>query len=236
LIIAHQKRRQAMNKAELIEEITNKTGLTKKDTRNVVNAVVETITSTLKKGESITLIGFGTFQVIERKPRAGVNPQTGETIQIPAKKVPKFRAGKGLREKETRERGAFQEMGKKLDELGQKVKVIAQERADKTSKETKNWGEKLGEMAGKLKKVTQDRVEKLTTQTKTIAQVSKLRSQIQDIKRKREDKIARLGKAVYESDLYKELDNKDLKEIGEDIAKLGKEIRIKEEEIENLKK
>jgi len=141
-----------------------------------------------------------------------------------------------LREKETRERGAFQEMGKKLDELGQKVKVIAQERADKTSKETKNWGEKLGEMAGKLKKVTQDRVEKLTTQTKTIAQVSKLRSQIQDIKRKREDKIARLGKAVYESDLYKELDNKDLKEIGEEIAKLGKEIRIKEEEIENLKK
>lgn len=225
-----------MNKAELIEEITNKTGLTKKDTRNVVNAVVETITSTLKKGESMTLIGFGTFQVIERKARTGVNPQTGETIQIPAKKVPKFRAGKELREKETRERGAFQEMGKKLDELGQKVKVIAQERADKTSKETKNWGEKLGEMAGKLKKVTQDRVEKLTTQTKTIAQVSKLRSQIQDIKRKREDKIARLGKAVYESDLYKELDNKDLKEIGEEIAKLGKEIRIKEEEIENLKK
>lgn len=225
-----------MNKAELIEEITNKTGLTKKDTRNVVNSVVETITSTLKKGESMTLIGFGTFQAIERKARTGVNPQTGETIQIPAKKVPKFRVGKELREKETRERGAFQEMGKKLDELGQKVKVIAQERADKTSKETKNWGEKLGEMAGKLKKATQDRVEKLTTQTKTIAQVSRLKSQIQDIKRKREDKIARLGKAVYESDLYKELDNKDLKEIGEEIAKLGKEIRIKKEEIENLKK
>ena len=225
-----------MNKAELIEEITNKTGLTKKDTRNIVNGVVETITNTLKKGEKVTLIGFGTFQVIERKTRTGMNPQTGETIQIPAKKVPKFRAGKELREKETREMGAFQEMGKKLDELGQKVKVIAQERADKRSKETKNWGEKLGEMAGKLKKATQDRVEKLTTQTKTIAQVSKLKSQIQDIKRKREDKIARLGKAVYESDLYKELDNKDLKEIGEEIAKLGKEIRIKEEEIENLKK
>ena len=87
-----------MNKAELVEEITNKTGLTKKDTGNVVNAIVQTITNTLKKGEKVTLIGFGTFQVIERKARRGVNPQTGETIQIPAKKVPKFRAGKNLRE------------------------------------------------------------------------------------------------------------------------------------------
>ncbi|MBA7612010.1 Integration host factor subunit beta [subsurface metagenome] len=225
-----------MNKAELVEEITNKTGLTKKDTGNVVNAIVQTITNTLKKGEKVTLIGFGTFQVIERKARTGMNPQTGETIQILAKKVPKFRAGKELREKETRETGTFEEMGIRLDELGQKMKVITQKGAGKTSKQAKNWGKKLGEMGGKLKKVTQDRVEKLTTQTKTIAQVSKLRSQIRDIKRKREDKISRLGKITYESHLYKKLDNKDLKEIGEEIAKLEKEIRIKEEEIENLKK
>ena len=225
-----------MNKAELIEEISNKTGLTKKDAGNVVNAVVETITNTLKKGEKVTLVGFGTFQVMQRKARTGVNPQTGEAIQIPAKKVPKFRAGKELREKEIRETGTFEEMGRKLDELGQKMKVIAQERAGKTSKEAKNFGKKLDEIGGKLKKVTQDGVEKLTTQAKTIAQVSKLRSQIRDIKRKRENKISRLGKIAYESDLYKKLDNKDLKEIGEEIAKLEKEIKLKEEEIQNLKK
>lgn len=87
-----------MNKAGLIEEISSKTGLTKKDVGNVVNAVVETITSTLKSGKKVTLVGFGSFQVIEKKARRGVNPQTKETIQIPAKKVPKFVAGKGLKE------------------------------------------------------------------------------------------------------------------------------------------
>ena len=225
-----------MNKADLVQQVANQTGLTRKTSREAVDAIISAITDSLGREEKVTLVGFGTFQVIERKARTGMNPQTGEAIEIPAKKVPKFVPGRGLREKETREMGAFQEMGIRLDGLGQKMKVITQKGAGKTSKQAKNWGKKLGEMGGKLKKVTQDGVEKLTTQTKTIAEVSKLRSQIRDIKRKREDKIARLGKAVYESDLYKELDNKDLKEIGEEIAKLGKEIRIKEEEIENLKK
>ena len=87
-----------MNKAQLTEEVSGETGLTKKGTRNVVDAITETITDTLKKGEKVTLVGFGTFQVVERKARRGRNPQTGETIQIPAKKVPKFVPGKGLRE------------------------------------------------------------------------------------------------------------------------------------------
>ena len=87
-----------MNKAELIEEASGETGLTKKETGNVVDALTETITNTLSKGEKVTLVGFGTFQVMERKARTGRNPQTGQTIQIPAKKVPKFRPGKSLRE------------------------------------------------------------------------------------------------------------------------------------------
>jgi len=225
-----------MNKAELVEEVANQTRLTKRTSRETIDAVISAITDSLVREEKVTLVGFGTFQVMKRKARKGVNPQTGEAIKIPAKKVPKFVPGRGLREKETRETGAFQEMGIRLDELGQKMKVITQKGAGKTSKQAKNWGKKLGEMGGKLKKVTQDGVEKLTTQTKTIAEVSKLRSQIRDIKRKREDKISRLGKITYESHLYKKLDNKDLKEIGEEIAKLEKEIRIKEEGIENLKK
>jgi len=88
-----------MNKAELVEVVSDKTGLTKKDVRNVVDALTETIADALSMDEKVTLVGFGTFQVMERKARRGVNPQTGEEIQIPAKKVPRFRAGKDFREK-----------------------------------------------------------------------------------------------------------------------------------------
>jgi len=88
-----------MNKAELVEEVSGKVGITKKEADNVVRAVTETITDALAREEKVTLVGFGTFQVRQRKARRGVNPQTRGTIQIPAKKVPKFRPGKGLREK-----------------------------------------------------------------------------------------------------------------------------------------
>ena len=82
----------------MIEKISDEAGLSKKDARNVVGAVAETITQALKKGEKVTIVGFGTFQVMERKARRGVNPQTKEAINIPAKKVPRFIAGKELRE------------------------------------------------------------------------------------------------------------------------------------------
>jgi len=88
-----------MNKAELVEEVSGKVGITKKDAGNVVDAVTGTITNTLKKGEKVTLVGFGTFQIMKRNSKRGVSPQTREAISIPAKKVPKFRPGKGLREK-----------------------------------------------------------------------------------------------------------------------------------------
>ena len=87
-----------MNKAELVEEVTNQTGLTKKTSREAVDAVISAITDSLARQEKVTLVGFGTFQVIRRKERIGRNPQTGQTIQIPAKKIPKFLPGKGLRE------------------------------------------------------------------------------------------------------------------------------------------
>jgi len=88
-----------MNKQELITEVSGKVGITKKDVANVIDAVTQTITDTLSKGERVTLVGFGTFEVMERKARRGVNPRTKASIQIPAKKVPKFRPGKDLREK-----------------------------------------------------------------------------------------------------------------------------------------
>ena len=86
-----------MNKAELAEEVSNQTGLTKKTSRQAVGAITSVITDGLARGERVTLVGFGTFWVMERKARRGRNPQTGQTIQVPAKKVPRFRPGKGLR-------------------------------------------------------------------------------------------------------------------------------------------
>ncbi len=87
-----------MNKAELVEEVAGQTGLTKKISREAVGAIISVITDSLTREEKVILVGFGTFRVRERKARRGRNPQTGETIQIRAKKVPKFKAGKNFRE------------------------------------------------------------------------------------------------------------------------------------------
>lgn len=87
-----------MNKAELVEEIANQSGLTKKACREVVDAIASVITESLARGEKVTLVGFGSFKVITKKARRGRNPQTGEEIQIPSKDVPKFESGKNLRE------------------------------------------------------------------------------------------------------------------------------------------
>ncbi len=87
-----------MNKAELAEEVSTVTGLTKAASGRVVSGITDAITDALARGERLTLVDFGTFRVIKRKARRGRNPRTGETIQMPAKKVAKFVPGKGLRE------------------------------------------------------------------------------------------------------------------------------------------
>lgn len=88
-----------MNKAELVEEVSGEVGLSKRETQKVIDAIIGTIGDTLAAGEKVTLVGFGTFGVRQRMARTGRNPQTGASIQIPAKKVPKFVAGKTLKEK-----------------------------------------------------------------------------------------------------------------------------------------
>lgn len=82
----------------LVKVVSDKTGMTKKQARNAIDALTGTIKEALSRGEKVTLVGFGTFQVTKRKARRGRNPQTGEEIQIPAKTVPKFVPGKSLRE------------------------------------------------------------------------------------------------------------------------------------------
>jgi len=87
-----------MSKAALVEEVANQIELTKNLSREAVDAIISAITDSLGREEKVTLVGFGTFQVVERKARKGVYPRTRGAINIPAKKVPKFVPGKSLRE------------------------------------------------------------------------------------------------------------------------------------------
>jgi DNA-binding protein HU-beta len=83
-----------MNKAQLIEAIAHNASLTKVDAENALNSAIDMIKKSVKKGDDVTLVGFGTFTKAKRKARTGRNPQTGKEIKIPAMSVPKFRAGK----------------------------------------------------------------------------------------------------------------------------------------------
>jgi len=87
-----------VNKSDLIAQVAEKTGLTKKVAGDAVESVFAIITDALAAGEKVTLVGFGTFEVRERAARRGVNPATGESIEIPASRVPAFKAGKSLKE------------------------------------------------------------------------------------------------------------------------------------------
>ena len=90
--------RGGMTKAELVEEVSEKTGLPKKQAEIVVNTVFESIVETLKTGEKIELRGFGSFRIRQRDSRMGRNPKTGEKVDVPAKRIPYFKPGKELRE------------------------------------------------------------------------------------------------------------------------------------------
>ena len=87
-----------MNKAELVSAIATDAGVSKSVASKVLDSMINNVTESLKKGDKVTLVGFGTFSVTKRKARTGRNPQTGEEIKIPAKKVAKFRAGAKLAE------------------------------------------------------------------------------------------------------------------------------------------
>jgi len=88
-----------MNKADLIQQMTAKSGLTKKDSEAALEAVISTVEETLVKGDKLVLVGFGTFETKSRAARKGRNPKTKEAIDIPACKVPAFKVGKGLKDK-----------------------------------------------------------------------------------------------------------------------------------------
>ena len=87
-----------IKKAELVEAVAEKAGLTKADATRAIDAVFETISKSLKKGEKVPVAGFGTFAVSQRKAREGRNPQTGEKVKIAARKAVTFKAGTALKE------------------------------------------------------------------------------------------------------------------------------------------
>ncbi len=87
-----------MNKSELINAVAEKAEISKKDADKAVAAVIEAVIDTLKKGDKVQLVGFGTFEVRARSARTGLNPQTKEKIQIPASKLPVFKAGKAFKD------------------------------------------------------------------------------------------------------------------------------------------
>ncbi len=87
-----------MNKQELIENIAESADITKAAAGRALDSMIDSITDSLKKGDSVVLVGFGTFSVRDRAARTGRNPQTGEEIQIAAAKVPAFKAGKALKD------------------------------------------------------------------------------------------------------------------------------------------
>ncbi|MCB9493226.1 MAG: HU family DNA-binding protein [Epsilonproteobacteria bacterium] len=87
-----------MNKASLIEQMAKDTKLPKTACKNALESMIKTIEASLKKSKSVVLTGFGTFSVMKRKERTGINPATGKKMKIAAKKVPKFKAGKKLKD------------------------------------------------------------------------------------------------------------------------------------------
>ena len=87
-----------MNKTELVDAIAKETGLSKKDSEKAVKAFTEAVSKELKKKGKVQLVGFGTFETAKRAARTGKNPQTGASIKIPAATVPKFKAGKALKD------------------------------------------------------------------------------------------------------------------------------------------
>ncbi len=87
-----------MNKTDLVARVASKANMTKKDVEKVLNTLFATIEEALRDGSKVQLVGFGTFEVRERQARKGRNPQTGEEIEIPATRIPAFRAGKALKD------------------------------------------------------------------------------------------------------------------------------------------
>jgi len=131
--------------------------------------------------------------------------------------------------------GGFEELGKKLDKLAEKIRSRTQEGVEKTRAEAKDWGEKIDKLGEKIKKTTQEAIEKFALETKEIDQVAKLRSEVRQRKKEMESFLKELGEKTYQLHLKKKIGNVELKKLGGKITKLKKNIETREKEIQRLR-
>jgi len=131
--------------------------------------------------------------------------------------------------------GRFEGLGKKLDKLAEQVGMAAQGGIEKTAEEAKQWGSCLDDLGDKIRKTAQDGLGKFTAGTRELGQIAKLRSEINQKKKEKEEKIRQVGQLTYELHIEEKVDNEELKKMIEEIADLEKNIYEKEQEIEDLK-
>ena len=131
--------------------------------------------------------------------------------------------------------GGFEELGRRLDKLTERIKIATQSGAEKTAKEAKDWRKKLDELGDKVKKTTQEGIERFATETKGFSQITRLRSQIKQGKKNIENMFKQLGKKTYELHLQKKIGHVELKKIGAKVTRLKKDIKAKELQIQSLR-
>jgi ABC-type phosphate transport system auxiliary subunit len=130
----------------------------------------------------------------------------------------------------------FEEWGKKLDDLMERIKDTTQEGTGKTVKEAGEWGKRLSQLGETVKKTTQEGIEKFATGTKELAQVSKLRSHVRELKTKMTDKFRQMGEETYKLFLKEGIEDEKIKKLGAEVTKLKKDIQTKEDQINKLRK
>ncbi len=131
--------------------------------------------------------------------------------------------------------GGFEELGKRLDKLAEKVKSRTQEEAEKVGVEMKGWGKRLDELGEKIKKTTQEGVEKVSGKTKGIIPITKLKSEIREIEKDIDNLTKELGVKTYQLHLENRIGNVELKKLGGKITQFKKDIEAKEKGIKRLR-
>lgn len=131
--------------------------------------------------------------------------------------------------------GGFEELGRRLDKLAERIRTTTQSGVEKTAREAKDWREKLDELGDKIKKTTQEGIERFATETKEFGQITRLRSQIRQEKKDIENVFRQIGEKTYELHLQKKIGNKELKHLGAGITRLRKDIEAKERQIQSLR-
>lgn len=131
--------------------------------------------------------------------------------------------------------GGFEELGKRLDKLGEGIRTAAQSQVQKTASEAKDWRKKLDNLGDRIKKTTQEGIDRFTTETKEFGQITRLRSQVRQSKKDMENMLKLIGEKTYELHLQKKIGHKELKNLGAKITRLRKDIETKERQIRSLR-